>query len=73
LDRALRDAQPGSVPPDCHRPRIVIIGAGFGGLATAKALARVDANVTIVDRHNYHLFLITGDASADLPKPECFR
>jgi NADH dehydrogenase len=48
--------QPASVPADRHRPRIVIIGAGFGGLAAAKALARVDADVTIVDRHNYHLF-----------------
>ncbi len=45
-----------SVPADRHRPRIVIIGAGFGGLAAAKALAKADADVTIVDRHNYHLF-----------------
>jgi NADH dehydrogenase len=34
----------------------VIIGAGFGGLAAAKALAKADADVTIIDRHNYHLF-----------------
>jgi NADH dehydrogenase len=38
------------------RPRIVIVGAGFGGLAAAKALAGVDADVTVVDRRNYHLF-----------------
>src|SRR4051812_39808325 len=37
-------------------PRVVIIGAGFGGLSTAKQLAQAPFNVTIVDRHNYHLF-----------------
>jgi len=37
-------------------PRIVIIGAGFGGLFAARGLARADARVTVVDRHNYHLF-----------------
>jgi NADH dehydrogenase len=37
-------------------PRVVIIGAGFGGLSTAKQLAKAPFNVTIVDRHNYHLF-----------------
>jgi NADH dehydrogenase len=36
--------------------RVVIIGAGFGGLSAAKQLARAPFNVTIVDRHNYHLF-----------------
>jgi NADH:ubiquinone reductase (H+-translocating) len=38
------------------RPRIVIIGAGFGGLSAAKQLARAPVDVTVVDRHNYHLF-----------------
>ena len=38
------------------RPRIVIIGAGFGGLAAAKQLARAPFDVTVIDRHNYHLF-----------------
>ncbi|MFQ5983754.1 MAG: NAD(P)/FAD-dependent oxidoreductase, partial [Woeseiaceae bacterium] len=37
-------------------PRIVILGAGFGGLFAAKNLAKVDADITVVDRHNYHLF-----------------
>ena len=37
-------------------PHVVIIGGGFGGLAAAKALARADVRVTLVDRHNYHLF-----------------
>jgi NADH:ubiquinone reductase (H+-translocating) len=37
-------------------PRIVIIGAGFGGLSAAKQLAKAPFSVTIVDRHNYHLF-----------------
>jgi NADH dehydrogenase len=34
----------------------VIIGAGFGGLSAAKQLARAPFEVTVVDRHNYHLF-----------------
>jgi len=38
------------------RPRIVIVGAGFGGLGAAHALARADADVTVIDRRNYHLF-----------------
>jgi NADH dehydrogenase len=39
-----------------RRPRVVIVGAGFGGLFAAKALNRVEADVTLVDRRNYHLF-----------------
>lgn len=38
------------------KPRVVILGAGFGGLFAAKGLARADADVMVVDRHNYHLF-----------------
>lgn len=38
-------------------PRIVIVGAGFGGLACARALGGAPAWVTIVDRRNYHLFV----------------
>jgi NADH dehydrogenase len=36
--------------------RVVIVGAGFGGLSAAKALAKTEFNVTIIDQHNYHLF-----------------
>ncbi|MBC7463432.1 MAG: NAD(P)/FAD-dependent oxidoreductase [Actinobacteria bacterium] len=39
-----------------NKPRVVILGAGFGGLTAAKALADV-AHVTIVDRHNFQTFL----------------
>lgn len=38
------------------RQRVVIVGAGFGGLAAARALARAPVDVTLIDRHNYHLF-----------------
>jgi NADH:ubiquinone reductase (H+-translocating) len=38
------------------RPRVVIVGAGFGGLAAAKALKRAPAEVVVIDRENYHLF-----------------
>jgi putative oxidoreductase len=37
-------------------PRVVIIGAGFGGLTCAAALSRARVAVTLVDRANYHLF-----------------
>jgi NADH dehydrogenase len=38
------------------RLRVVIIGAGFGGLSVAKALAGKPVDVVLVDQHNYHLF-----------------
>ena len=38
------------------RHRIVILGGGFGGLYAAQALKNADADVTLVDRRNYHLF-----------------
>jgi len=38
------------------RPHIVIVGAGFGGLSAAVGLAGAAADVTVVDRRNYHLF-----------------
>ena len=40
-----------------NEPRIVIVGAGFGGLACARELGGTKAKVTIVDRQNYHLFV----------------
>ncbi len=36
--------------------RVVIVGAGFAGLSAAKGLAGTDYEVTLVDRHNHHLF-----------------
>src|SRR5689334_17154800 len=38
------------------KTRVVIIGAGFGGLEAAKALRRADADVILIDRHNHHCF-----------------
>ena len=38
------------------RPRVVIVGAGFGGLAAAKRFAGRDVDVTLVDRRNHHVF-----------------
>ena len=39
-----------------ENPRVVIIGAGFGGLRVARELNRATLQVTLIDRHNYHLF-----------------
>jgi NADH:quinone reductase (non-electrogenic) len=53
-------------------PRIVIVGAGFGGLSAAKALAGKPFDVTVIDRHNYHLFqpLLYQVATASLSPAE---
>ena len=39
-----------------QRPKVVIVGAGFGGLDAAKALRRAPVDVVVVDRQNYHCF-----------------
>jgi NADH:quinone reductase (non-electrogenic) len=52
-------------------PRVVIVGGGFGGLYTARALAGAPVRVTLIDKRNYHLFrpllyqVATGLLSAD--------
>ena len=39
-----------------RRPRVVIVGCGFGGLFAAQALRRAPADVLMIDHNNYHLF-----------------
>jgi len=39
-----------------ERKHVVIVGGGFGGLTCARALARADVDVTLIDRQNHHLF-----------------
>lgn len=58
------------------RPHVVIVGAGFGGLAAAKELAQAPVSVTLVDRNNFHTFVpllyqvaTAGLASADVAYP----
>jgi NADH dehydrogenase len=38
------------------RPRVVVVGAGFGGMAAVQALKGADVDVTLIDRTNHHLF-----------------
>jgi NADH dehydrogenase len=39
-----------------HKPQVVIIGAGFGGLYGARALKHAPVEITVIDRRNHHLF-----------------
>jgi NADH dehydrogenase len=39
-----------------NEPHVVIIGAGFGGIRTARALAKHKVKITLIDKYNYHLF-----------------
>src|SRR5207302_2215867 len=42
--------------PGVRRKRIVIVGAGFAGIAAARALKRCDADVVLIDRRNHYIF-----------------
>lgn len=42
--------------PQSNLPRIVIVGGGFGGITLAKKLGKKEAQVVLLDRHNYHTF-----------------
>src|SRR5215472_14513627 len=46
---------PSAGQPD-RRPRVVIVGGGFGGLYAAKSLGRAPVAMTVIDRKNHHLF-----------------
>lgn len=39
-----------------RKPRVIIVGGGFGGLYAARALKRADIDLLVLDRTNYHLF-----------------
>ena len=60
LDRRLRGVFPQLAGQPAFAieglPRVVIVGAGFGGLACAQALRQARVQVTLIDRNNYHLF-----------------
>ncbi len=60
-----------SYVPPASRPRVVIIGCGFGGLEAAKALRGAAVDVTLVDKTNHHLFqpLLYQVATAGLSAP----
>jgi NADH dehydrogenase len=44
------------LPRVSSRPRVVIVGCGFGGLFCARALRRAPIELVVIDRNNYHLF-----------------
>jgi NADH:ubiquinone reductase (H+-translocating) len=45
-----------TVPAKSPRPRIVIVGGGFAGIAAARALRRADAEIILIDQRNHHIF-----------------
>ena len=53
------------------RPRVLIIGGGFGGIEAAKSLAKSPVDITLVDKTNHHLFqpLLYQVATAGLAAP----
>lgn len=55
-----------------NRPQVVVLGAGFGGLTFCQAFSCEGADVTLIDRHNHHLFqpLLYQVATAGLSAPE---
>lgn len=69
--RRLRQMQSAPLPSD-RSPRIVIVGAGFGGLYAAKRLVRASVEITLIDRANHHLFqpLLYQVATAALSAPD---
>lgn len=54
---AVRETRLRPVGGDGPRKRVVIVGAGFGGLAATRALADTAVDVLVIDRQNYHAFL----------------
>src|SRR5690349_911524 len=60
MGKATKDRPAASLPESSahaeHRPRVLILGGGFAGIGAARELKNADANVTLVDKHDYHTF-----------------
>lgn len=59
------------VPTKTERPRVVVIGCGFGGIEAVRKLSKAALDITVIDRTNHHLFqpLLYQVATAGLPAP----
>ena len=57
------------------KKRIVVIGAGFGGLALVQGLKNADAEITLIDKRNHHLFqpLLYQVATAGLSASDVYK
>ena len=55
--------------------KVVIVGAGFGGIEAVKSLSRSTVEVTVIDRQNHHCFqpLLYQVATAALGGPHCLK
>lgn len=86
LSRGLANRYPADLKParwdDESLPHVVVVGAGFGGVAAVKGLQHTACRITLVDRRNYHLFqpllyqvATAGLSPADIATPirELFR
>jgi NADH dehydrogenase len=51
-----KNQSPAPQPHQPDRPRVIIVGAGFGGLSAARTLARSEVDVLLLDQNNYHGF-----------------
>ena len=56
LTKSFPQEAPPVAKPVPHKKRVLIIGAGFAGIAAARALKRADVEITLVDRRNHHIF-----------------
>ena len=64
-------ASPRPVPGGAARPRVLVIGCGFGGIAAVRTLSKAAVEIVLVDRTNHHLFqpLLYQVATAGLSAP----
>jgi NADH dehydrogenase len=69
--RIIRSMQTNNPSTGPARPRVVIVGCGFGGLEAARKLQGADVDVTVIDKTNHHLFqpLLYQVATAGLAAP----
>ena len=67
----MSEAQPSAPTAPTGRPRVVVVGCGFGGIEAVRTLSRADVEITLVDRTNHHLFqpLLYQVATAGLSAP----